>query len=130
MTEEGQAARDMVQILERLDDRFAIDEMIPATDLQTTAVSKLVERISQKHKLLITHYNKPVGVLLGAEVFSAMVRELQELRARLKEEEADRQLIEERLAKNIPFDQWLTHEQFMESAEKILDEHADPKTGE
>lgn len=122
----GKEVPDMSAILKELDDRFAIDEMITATDLQETSVGKLQERIAASHKLLLTHYNKPFGVLIEAEVFSALVRRLRELEA-MTEEEAASRFVDARLAKGIPTDDWLTQEQFNEAATRILGEPS--KTG-
>lgn len=109
----------MSSVLRDLDERFAIGEMVAATDLQETAVGKLQERLSNQHKLLFTHYNKPFGVLLDVDVFTAMVRRLRELEAALEEENAER-FIDARLTEALPAEQWLTLDQFEEAAQKAL----------
>lgn len=113
--------RDVSTIVRELDERFAFDEMIPATDLQEKSVSKLLERVSTSHKLLLTHYNKPFGVLLDVAVFSALVRHLRELEARVEDLEAGN-FIDRRLAKGLPLEKWLDEDQFTEAAVRVLDQ--------
>ena len=108
----GEEARDMAASLRELDDRFSVEEMVPATELST--VGKLQERMNQHHKLLLTHYNRAFGVIVDPAVFSALIRRIRELEAQVEEDET-RRLIEKRTAQVIPEEAWLTEEQFGEA---------------
>lgn len=69
----------MVIPKELLDARFSKDEILSATELQETGATRLQERMARHHKLLLTHYNRAVGVLLNLDGFEALVTRIKEL---------------------------------------------------
>lgn len=102
-----------------IDNRFATDEIMAATELQDTATAKLQERIARQHKLLLTHYNRPVGVLLDMETFQGLIARLRELEEYVEDLEATR-LAENRLRESPADSQWLSQEELAESVKRLI----------
>lgn len=109
----------MVVPKELLDARFSKDEILSATELQETAASRLQERVARHHKLLLTHYNRAVGVLLDCEGFEALVARIKELEEAVEELEAA-QFIDRRLGQGVGAEDWLNEEQFAEHVKRLL----------
>lgn len=111
-----------------LDDRFTTEEMMAATELQETATAKLQERIAKQHKLLVTHYNRPVAVLLELEAFTGLVERIRELEEQVEDLEASR-FAADRLSEGVPEDQWLSQEDFAESIKRLILEFSGAQRG-
>lgn len=108
----------MSAVVKELDNRFTAREMIAATALQETGIGKLQERMAESHKLLITHYNKPIGVLIETDVFDGLIGYLRELESAL-EDVAEARLIDVRLAAPVADDEWLSEEQVEKAAKRL-----------
>ena len=113
----------MSAILHGLDDRFAMDEMISASDLQEKSVTVIESKLKSSHKLLVTHYRRPVGVLLPLEVFTALIQRYAELEEALEAKETAN-FIDDRLTHHVDKDQWLTLDQYNEVATKVFTDKA------
>lgn len=97
--------------LQELDDRFSVDQMINASDLQTLSASQIMERLTRHHKVLLTRYQKPMGVMLDYETFQILLQRWNELET-LIEEAQTKQLIDDRVSQNAPDNQWVDDDEF------------------
>lgn len=108
----GRDDADMASKLRHMDDRFTIEEMVSATELQETPIARLQERLESQLKLLITSHQRPVGVMLPFDAFRALVRRYAELEEFVEEMEA-RTLIDERMSHDLPGTEWVSHDDFL-----------------
>jgi len=119
---------DMVPLPQALDDRFEMEDIVAASDLQGKAMAQIRQRLKQHHKLLITHYSSKVGVLVDVDDYRALVGYVahlaQTVEDLMEEREAAhaRALIDARDATGVPEDAWLSESQIWTSFRKLLDE--------
>lgn len=106
----------MSAILENLREQYTQEEMIPVHE--ATSVKKIKAKLSERHRIVFTHYNLPVMVGMEPDVFNQLIKYIEELERELEEYEV-RRIVKERLADPIPEDRWLSHEEFFKGLQEL-----------